>query len=357
MGSRTKRFWRGVAFFIAGVVAAGTVSWAVFVVARPAQTPSNSTDFTLVEVVPGEVGSKVRLNAVAEWKRTPIGTNRASGVVTGIAVEPGAEVMQGSVLYSVNLRPVVVARGNVPAFRDIGQGMSGPDVQQIQQLLTDLGVYRGEVGGDAGAATAAAIRIWQRSLGVDQTGVIQTGDIIFVPELPSRVVLNADSVTVGATLGGGEQVLSGLPAAPTVTIPATDAQAAMMPAGTRVEITSPNDETWQSIVGSQKREDTSDNTITTLEGIDGATLCGDGCGEIPITGQTTLSSWVITVETVTGLTLPSSALVSTADGQICVIDSDGIRIPVTVVAAAKGMSVIEGVEPGAKVRVPGQEVQ
>lgn len=163
------------AFFVAGIVAAGAVAWAVAAVTEPAADPLETTDFTLVEVTSGEVGSSIQLNSVAEWTPEPAGANRAAGVVTGVQVEAGAEVAQGSVLYTVDLRPVVIAQGNVPAFRDIGDRSVGADVRQVQQMLTDLGFYRGEIGGEAGAMTVAAIKAWQKSLGVDQTGVVGAG--------------------------------------------------------------------------------------------------------------------------------------------------------------------------------------
>lgn len=60
---------------------------------------------------------------------------------------------------------------------------------------------------------------------------------------------------------GGEQVLSALPASPDFTIPVTDAQAGMIPAGTRVEITSPDGDVWTGFTGEQTR-DADTGTIT-----------------------------------------------------------------------------------------------
>ncbi|MFT4051929.1 MAG: peptidoglycan-binding domain-containing protein [Microbacterium sp.] len=357
MTSRTRRVATGLALFAAGAVLAGAAAWAIVAVTRPAEDPLEATTFTLAEVTAGEVGASIQLNTVAEWTPVPVGANRAAGVVTSVDVAAGAEVSQGALLYTVDLRPVVVAQGEVPAFRDVGDGSSGEDVRQVQQLLTDLGFYSGEVEGEAGSLTASAIRAWQKSLGVEQTGVVAAGDIVFVPSLPTRVAVDADVVFRGASLAGGEPVLSGLPASPEFTIPVTDAQAAMMPAGTRVEITSPDGDVWTGFVGEQTRDAEMGTVVVSLSGADGAVICGDQCAQVPVTGQATLSSTIVTVETVSGLVVPSSALVSDADGQLAVIDEAGERMPVTVVTAARGLSVIEGVDEGTKVRVPGQASQ
>jgi hypothetical protein len=223
---------------------AGLTVWAVVTVTQPAKDPLESPSYTLVTVVEGEVGASIQLNTLAGvdvvTDRGEPGFRRRHERQRG----RGRRVTQGSTIYTVDLRPVVVARGAVPAFRPIGDGTKGEDVRQVQQMLTDLGFYNGEVGGEAGSVTAAAIRDWQKSLGQEPTGVVEVGDIIFVPQLPARVSVDGKVVYPGASLVSGEQVLAGLPASPVFTVPATETQAAMMPSGTRVEITSPSGAVW-----------------------------------------------------------------------------------------------------------------
>jgi len=91
--------------------------WAGGTVLTPTQDVLDSTAFTFVEVVNGEVGSSINLNTVAEWTPVPVGANQASGTVTTVNVGPGDEVTQGTVLYTVNLRPVVIAQGPIPSFQ------------------------------------------------------------------------------------------------------------------------------------------------------------------------------------------------------------------------------------------------
>ena len=89
-----------------------------------------------------------------------------------------------------------------------------------------------------------------------------------------------------------------------------------------------------------------------LTGVDGAAICGDACATLPVTEQTSLASRVVTVESVTGLRVPSAALLSKADGKTVVVDQNGVEHTVTVLTSARGMSIIEGVDDGTKVRVP-----
>src|SRR5690606_14262406 len=190
--------------------------------------------------VRGEVGSSINLNTVAEWKPVPIAANLASGTVTSVSVTAGQEVGVGSVLYAVNLRPVVIAQGDVPAFRTHSRNTTGADVAQLQAMLTQLGFYKGDVSGDFGWLTQAAVEAWQKSLGVDDDGVVQAGDVVFVPSLPTRISLDADKVVRGASLGASDPVISGLPAAPTFRVPVTDTHSALRPHGARVEGAGPD---------------------------------------------------------------------------------------------------------------------
>lgn len=341
-------------FVVGGVVlvALGAASaWGVLTVLRPADDPLESTDFTFVEVAEGEVGASLTLNAVAKWTPSPVGVNRAEGVVTSVVVSAGQEVGQGAPLYSVDLRPVVVAEGDVPAFRPIALGVEGPDVRQLQVMLGALGYYGGNADGKAGAGTVAAINAWQKASGVEVTGEVQTGDVIFVPTLPARVALDTEALHRGATVEGGEAAVQGLSAEPEFWIPVTDTQAGMLTTGVRVNINSPEGQTWVGYAGDQKRDDEGAVTVA-LVGEGGASICGGACGQVPVTGQATMSSQIVTVESVQGLTVPSAALVTGADGQVAVIGADGVTTPVTVEASAKGMSVISGVSAGTRVRVP-----
>ncbi len=310
--------------------------------------------FTTVEVVNGEVGSSINLNTVAEWTPLPVGSNLAVGTVTTVDVAAGDEVQSGSRLYSVNLRPVVIAEGSIPAFQMLAQGMKGQDVAQLQQMLTTGGFYTGAVDGGFGYRTGQAVKAWQKSLGVPQDGMVQAGDIIYVPDLPTRVALDTEVVKRGAALSGGESVVNGLAGAPSFVVPVTDTQAALMPAGTRVEITSPEGSAWEGFVVDQQADEFNGIQVI-LGGADDQVICGDECGQLPVTGQIYLSSRIVIVEAVTGLTVPSAALLSKADGSLVVTDDAGAEHLVTVVTSARGMSIIEGVTAGTRVRVPATE--
>jgi len=346
------RAWKWLAISLGVALVGALGAWATFVILGPVDDPLEKQPFTYATVVEGEIEASLSLNTTAQWTPSPVGVNQASGVVTAIEVTAGDEVHQGQALFTVDLRPVVAAVGEVPAFRSIQQGTEGEDVAQLQQMLAAAGFYAGPLDGEAGVGTVSAIRGWQKSLGIQPTGVVEFGDVIFVPQLPSRIALDTEIIKRGNTLRGGEDAVQGLPRAPDFSVAATDAHAAMMPTGTRVEITSPEGDLWEATVTDQERDQQSQTTVVALAGVEDSVICGEQCGQVPVTGQSLLSSRIVTVEPVSGLVVPSAALVTAADGTIEVIDDADIRIPVKVVASARGMSVVEGVAAGSLVRLP-----
>lgn len=335
---------------IIAIVGVG-IGWAGAVVLTPPRDVLDSTAFSYVKVVKGEVGSSITLNTIAEWTPVPIGSNLATGTVTTINVNPGDSVAQGTVLYTVNLRPVVIASGSIPAFESLAQGSRGADVSQLQTMLKALGYFPGTVNGTFGRTTTLAVKAWQKSLGESADGAVQSGDIIFVENLPTRIALDPKLVKRGAVLAGGEAVVNGLGKEPSFSVPVTDSQSAMMPDGTRVEITNSEGAVWNGYVEGRKTDDQSAVTLT-LAGKDGASICADSCGTIPATGTSLLLSRVVTVESVVGLTVPSAALLSDASGNLSVVDDKNKAHPVTVVTSARGMSIIKGVPAGLRVRIP-----
>ncbi len=67
---------------------------------------------------------------------------------------------------------------------------------------------------------------------------------------------------------------------------------------------------------------------------------------------TSLSATVVIQPTVSGLTVPTSALRSEPGDITSVVDADGVSHRVTVTAQADGVAVIEGVADGLVVRIP-----
>lgn len=131
---------------------------------------------------------------------------------------PGAVIAPGQPLYEVDGRGVPLLAGERPAWRPFEPGMTaGPDVAQLNSGLVAVGVASGLAGNTHfGTATAAAVRRWQRALGVPVTGRIEVGEVVFA-HAPLRV--KEVSVPLGAPPEPGTPLITGTGTDRIVTLP------------------------------------------------------------------------------------------------------------------------------------------
>ena len=78
-------------------------------------------------------------------------------VVTGQVPEVGAQIDEGAALLEIVGRPLVALAGELPMYRSLRPGMSGPDVEQLELTLARLGLDPGEVDDEYTAATGDAV--------------------------------------------------------------------------------------------------------------------------------------------------------------------------------------------------------
>lgn len=174
----------------------------------------------------------------------------------------GARVEAGGVLAEVSGRPVFVLEGSVPAYRDLGPGMSGPDVTQLEEALRGLGLRPGTVDGTYDGTTANAVaRMYRRRgygalLATEATladarpaeaalvpggyaapGVqLPADEVVFVPEAPVRV--SELTVPVGEPVDGPLLTVTGSDVVVKGLLPVE--QAGRVHAGARVVVDEPS---------------------------------------------------------------------------------------------------------------------
>lgn len=347
----TDRLVRGVFF---GLVAVGLVAigwWAVSVAVEPPGDPLANREPVTYTVAVDTVGRSFRFSAAASWPFVDLGRNSAVGVVTSIVVDPGQLVAPGDVVYTVNLRPVVVAEGEVPAFRDLGLRTVGADVAQLQVLLADLGFYVGEADGVFDAGVRAAVRRWQVSLGVADDGVVRRGDVVFVLGLPARVLLDPE-VVVGSPLSGGEVLLRRVVEEVDFVVVLAGGQRNLVPLDAAVNVTH-GGRVWPARISDVVENQLTGEVVLHLVGVDGGPVCGGDCVDaVPLGDRVLFPAEVVVVPEVTGPAVPVAAIVTRPDGTTVVRLAGGGEVEVVVLASANAMAVVEGVEAGDVVLLP-----
>lgn len=350
-----KRVVRLALLLVAGIglVAAGW--WAGSVAIEPPEDPLGDPKPITYQVVEGSVGRSLRFVAVAEWPLIDAARTGSGGTVTSVEVTPGDTVDVGDRVYSVDLRPAVIGVGATPSFRDLGLRASGPDVAQLQTLLAELGFYDGEVDAEYGASTRNAVRAWQATMGIDDDGIVQRGDVVWLPELPIRVV-PTDALQLGAPLSAGEVVLQRVVGEPEFTIPLALEQRAMVPLSAVVRLAH-SDGVWEGRIAEAREVEEQGLLELVLKGGSDGPLCGPDCSQVPLVGRTDYTVEIIVVQEVTGPIVPLAAIRIEPDGSTVVIDSLGTAIEVAILGASDGLGVVDGVRVGDVLLLPVIEEQ
>jgi len=346
------RRWRRIGLLIAGVVAvaaaAAAAGWSARTIVDSRLPDEQGAQVQTVAVEDGRVARTIDVNVTARWERKVAGFSHCSGVVTSVA-DPSAPVSVGQAVMSVDLRPVTAAQGTVPLFRDLADGASGADVEQVQALLSELGHRAdGSVTGVFEASTTAAVRSWQRAVGLPVTGTVGRCDIVFLETLPARVTF--DGVTVGRTIAGDVEV-SALSPEPVFEVRTTNDQASLLQPGYGVDIHHVGG-AWEAVIG-DAHVDSDGQLVVTLVGLDGGSVCGTRCQAVPTTGEALYPGAVHVVPVTEGLVVPTAALMTSPTGDVQVRTDAGALQTVTVLATAGGVSVIDGLEPGTRVQLVG----
>ena len=116
-----------------------------------------------VPVESRELGNDVTIRGDATYAdsvEVKIETGDLGGpaVVTGQVAEVGATFDAGAVALEVTGRPVIVLPGDLPVYRTLRVGVSGPDVTQLKQALNAIGINPGRLdSAEYDAATSAAV--------------------------------------------------------------------------------------------------------------------------------------------------------------------------------------------------------
>jgi len=280
--------------------------------------------------------------------------NRLAGTVTGLP-EQGRVVNRGEALYRIDDTPVLLLYGSLPVYRDLSTGDSGVDVRQLEENLTALGYADLTVDESFTSGTATAVRAWQKALGLEQTGRVELGRVVF---LPAAVRVDSVEADLGAPATPGLAVLhtSGTTHVVTVSTGMADqpllrkdtAAVIVLPDGKRVPATVT--QAWTVIeAGEGANSSPTTKVAAVLTPTDESTV--DGLGQVSVHVVVTRS------ERPNVLTVPVAALVVLREGGYGVelIDSDSSRyVAVKTGLFADGRVEISGADivEGAKVGMP-----
>jgi multidrug efflux system membrane fusion protein len=315
----------------------------------PRAVPANTAEVTRqtlkdTDTADGELG----------YGTTTTVTSRLAGTVTSVP-ESGQQISRGQPLFAVDDDPVTLMYGALPAYRRLADGSEGADVQQLEQNLYALGYTGFTVDDEYTSATAEAVEEWQEDLGLEETGAVELGQVVFAP---AAVRVDSLAVETGQPMAPGGSVLSYTGTAKAVTVELEASDQRLVKKGAAVTVTLPDDSTVTGRI---------DEVATIIEP-------AAGQGEEPTTkvevlvgvkDQKAPAAYALASVDVTFtaaerknvLTVPVSALLALREGGfgVEVVDATGSRyVPVKTGLFAAGRVEISGagIAAGTDVGVP-----
>ena len=317
--------------------------------AAPAPPPATApvTRTTLVDAVhlSGKIGY-----GTAE----PL-AGRLTGTLTEIA-KPGSVLRRGRVAYRVDDQPVVVMLGDLPAYRNLALNVKGPDVQQFEENLRALGYHGFTIDSVFNDATVAAVKKWQKDLGLAETGAVELGRVLYVAA-PVRVAGQKQRIGDQAAPGTPVLTVTGTPRS--VTVELDDKSAALGKVGTKVQVRPAGGKTvggtMTAVAAAQGGQDDAQQgqqgkTLVTIKVAEQSALTGGDGDPVDVV--------VVRAQKKNVLTVPIVALLAVGDGYgVETFGGGGRRIlPVTVGMFAQGRAEVSapGLVEGTQVGVAGE---
>ncbi len=194
-------------------------------------------------VIRTDITSRQQLSGTLGYAGSYTVVNQAGpGVITGLPA-PGTLISRGQVIYRVDGRPIPLFYGDEPAWRQLSAGVAdGSDNYELQANLVALGLAPSvlRVDNTFDWFTAQAVRTWQASLGLPQTGIVRPGDVIY---MPGAIRVTAVEPAVGMFAQPGQPVLQATSTQHTVIVQLNVALESLVKVGNAVTISLPDGKT------------------------------------------------------------------------------------------------------------------
>ncbi|MFB4267400.1 efflux RND transporter periplasmic adaptor subunit [Nonomuraea sp. GTA35] len=162
--------------------------------------------------------------------------SRAPGTITWLP-ESGATVTRGKSLYRLDNDPVTLMYGDTPAYRDLKIGVEGKDVENLERNLSKLGYDGFTVDDEFTYDTYEAVVEWQEDRGLEETGVVKLGQVVFAP---GKVRVESIEAEEGQPAQPGQKVLTYTGTSKVITVQLEAEDQRMARKGARVEVTLPD---------------------------------------------------------------------------------------------------------------------
>jgi multidrug efflux pump subunit AcrA (membrane-fusion protein) len=341
---------------VGGALLAGAGVWVYSGTAAATDAPEGNT-FTgaTEEVTLGNLEGDTTVTGTLRYSDSRSIQAGADGTVTALPT-PGSVITRGTVLYSVDNVPSFLLNGAMPAWRGFISGMDdGPDVEQLEGNLRDMGYFTATPDEKFRWATVQAIKAWQTANGQPDTGELPLGSVVFAG---GDLRVGSISTGVGARVGPGAPVFEATATTQVVEANVKLALQQFAALDTRVTVQLPGGESTTGRISSV-------GTPTEIDGANGQkqtvipiVISLDDPTRVAAFQEASVSVSIPSENLQNVLSVPVGALIAITPQQfgVEVVDADGstTKVPVTTGLFAGGRVEISGggITAGQRVVVP-----
>jgi len=249
---RGRRRWVTAVVVVLVVIAAAVAAVAVSGLIKPKSSGTGANQYrTSTAVVTRQtLVSQIDLSATLGNSGAYTVSNQGTGTITWLPAV-GHVVRRGKQMYGLEGAPVVLLYGNVPSYRTLSEGMTGPDVRELNQNLIALGyATHAELTPLRyySANTAYALERYQTALGITSpTGSLTLGQAVFLPTA-AKITAWETGIALGASATPGLALMTATSAIPVATISLDPAQEGEVKLGDHVGITLPDGTTTPGVI-------------------------------------------------------------------------------------------------------------
>lgn len=294
-GSRRRRRLALVLVVVLAAGAAAGITYAVVAGGGGDSTTASGAPTSLATVARTDLVATASYDGTLTYANSRALSASGQGVVTSVPV-PGATIVAGQQLFSVNEAPTFLMYGQVPMYRTLQAGVAdGADVAQLQADLHALG-YDPDgmtINNTFTAATTDAVNAWKAAVGLPQDGRVTPAEVSF-QRGPLHV--EATDLTVGQNVTGNAEVLTVTDLSRVVTVQLQSSDAAIAHPGDTVSVALPDGTSVPGTAFSVGQTATAATSSTGGTGTGGAGGAGTTGGTVNENGpSTTTSSATVTV--------------------------------------------------------------
>lgn len=341
-----------VVLLLVGVGIAGW--WAIDRFSDEEQVASADDEVQLVsvEVVRTDLVDTETLSGTLRYGDPGVVNTRLAGTVTGLP-DPGEILRRGDVAYEIDGLPIVVMWGEKPAWRTLSETASdGVDVRQLESNLVLFGYEDDDLVVDEvfDEATTRLVEEWQADLGLEETGIVELGRVVFIP---TEIRLAGVLPEVGDAVNPGLPILATSASRQEVQLWLDADRQELLENGDSVGLELPDESKTSGTV-----IDVADVVTTVGTGpearrvfevtirLDDSSVAGD-LDEAPVDVE------IISEEATDVLVVPVNALLALAEGGYAVELAEGRFVQVEIGKFADGVVAITGdISEGDRVLVP-----